>query len=78
METLTKQYGYNEAELHAQLGLWADVNITASLQAKVLVEYLKYGTRQRNLLLVDNHHITLTQHEVAKDPSCVACNGGSS
>lgn len=78
METLTKQYGYSEEELHAQLGLWADVNTIASIQSKVIVEYLKYGRLHDNLYLVDNHQLTITKRFVQQRNDCTVCNGGAS
>jgi molybdopterin/thiamine biosynthesis adenylyltransferase len=44
LAALTAQYGYTEAELAGHLGLWADVNIVASVHAKAVLEYLKRST----------------------------------
>jgi hypothetical protein len=79
METLTRQYGYTEAELHAQLGLWADVNTIASIAAKVLLDYFKYGldSRRPNLYLIDNHHLSIKHLTVQRRPDCTTCQEAS-
>lgn len=74
MQTLTLQYGLTEAQLSAQLGLWPDVNMIASLHVKVLLEYLK-GTNRHNLYLVDNEHLTIERRTIARRSTCI-CNGG--
>jgi hypothetical protein len=75
METLKRQYGFNEQELHAQTGLWADVNTIASVAAKVTQDYLKYGLdhRRPNLYLIDNHHLSIKQLTVQRRPDCTTC-----
>jgi molybdopterin/thiamine biosynthesis adenylyltransferase len=75
METLTRQYGFNEQELHAQTGLWADVNTIAAVAAKVTQDYLKYGLdpRRPNLYLIDNHHLSIKQLTVQRRPDCTTC-----
>lgn len=75
MQTLVDQYGYTEAELHAQIGLWADVNTIASIAAKMLLDYFKYGldSRRPNLYLIDNHHLSIKQLTVQRRPDCTTC-----
>ncbi|HSQ05210.1 MAG TPA: ThiF family adenylyltransferase [Burkholderiales bacterium] len=75
MAALTTQYGYTEDELHAQVGLWADVNTTASIHAKVILEYLKHGDQPHrpNLYLIDNEHLTIRQTRIARRPDCTSC-----
>ena len=78
MTTLTKQYGYSEEELRAQVGLWTDVNMIAAVQSKVVLDYLKFGSLREHLWLVDNLHVSITKRRIANDTQCVACNGGHS
>lgn len=75
MATLTRQYGLTEEQLSAQLGLWPDVNMIASLHVKVLLEYLK-GTNRHNLYLIDNEHLTIEHRTIARRSTCI-CNGGT-
>lgn len=72
LEALTRQYGYTEADLQAHLGLWADVNLTAALQAKVVLDYLKFGGdhRRPNLYLIDNATLAITARRVLPHPAC--------
>jgi molybdopterin/thiamine biosynthesis adenylyltransferase len=73
MRTLTTQYGLTDDQLAAQLGLWPDVAVIASLHVKVLLEYLK-GKATHNLYLVDNEHVTIERHNVAQRATCI-CTG---
>jgi hypothetical protein len=73
MRTLKEQYGLTEDQLNAQLGLWADVHLVASLHVKVLLEHLK-GTTTSNLYLIDNERLTITDHHIAPRSTCI-CTG---
>ncbi|HEV7428793.1 MAG TPA: ThiF family adenylyltransferase [Thermoanaerobaculia bacterium] len=71
LDALTRQYGYTPEELSAHLGLWADVNLTAAVQAKVVLDYLKYGRDSRpNLYLIDNDTLAITARRVRPHPAC--------
>jgi molybdopterin/thiamine biosynthesis adenylyltransferase len=75
MRTLTEQYGLTEAELSAQLGLWMDVNVIASIHVKVLLEYLK-GKTNPNLYLIDNERVSIEHHNIEQGNDCI-CTGGN-
>jgi molybdopterin/thiamine biosynthesis adenylyltransferase len=75
MRTLTEQYGLTEDELSAQLGLWMDVNVIASIQIKVLLEYLK-GKTTPHLYLIENDRVTIEQHTIGQREDCI-CTGGN-
>jgi molybdopterin/thiamine biosynthesis adenylyltransferase len=72
LDALTRQYGYTLAELSAHLGLWADVNLIAAVQAKVVLDYLKFGDHQGrpNLYLIDNATLAITARRVLPHPAC--------
>lgn len=76
MRTLTQQYGLTDSELSAQLGLWPDVAVIASVHAKVLLDYLK-GKTSPNLYLVDNDQLAIERHEIAQRSDCI-CKGEAS
>jgi molybdopterin/thiamine biosynthesis adenylyltransferase len=73
LDALAHQYGYTEDELRAHVGLWADVNLIASIQAKVILEVLKHGRLQDNLWVIDNDHITMTARRVQRRRECTSC-----
>src|SRR5581483_9439704 len=79
MQTLVTQYGYTEEELHAQIGLWADVNTIASVAAKVVLDYFKYGndSRRPNLYVIDNHYLTINRRRVQRRTDCTTCKEAS-
>lgn len=79
MDALTTQYGYTEEELHGQVGLWADVNTIASIHAKVILDYLKYGNNptRPNLYLIDNHNLSIKRMRVQRRPDCTTCKEAS-
>lgn len=72
LDALTRQYGYTEADLQAHLGLWADVNLIASVQAKAILEFLKRGDdpRRPNLYLINNDTLAITSRRVQPHPAC--------
>lgn len=74
LDTLQRQYGYTDEELSAHLGLWADVNLVAALQAKLLAAYLQ-GAVFPNLHVVDTTTLTITSVNVQRRPGCTTCKG---
>lgn len=72
LDALTRQYGYTEAELSAHLGTWSDVNVVAALQAKAVLEFLKYGAdpRRPNLYVINNDTLAITSRRVQPHPAC--------
>jgi molybdopterin/thiamine biosynthesis adenylyltransferase/proteasome lid subunit RPN8/RPN11 len=73
LEALTKQYGYTEEELQAHVGLWCDVNVVASLVAKIALEFLKHGQLKDNLWVIDNDRLTITSRRVQRHAECTTC-----
>jgi molybdopterin/thiamine biosynthesis adenylyltransferase len=76
LDGLTRHYGFTPEQLERQLGLFADVNVVASIQAKVIIDLLKQpvGTRARaNLWRINNHHLGITTARVPQDPACTSC-----
>jgi molybdopterin/thiamine biosynthesis adenylyltransferase len=73
LAALTTQYGYTEEELRAHIGLWTDVNLIASVQAKVVLEFLKHGTLKENLWVIDNDRLTITARRVQRHAECTTC-----
>jgi molybdopterin/thiamine biosynthesis adenylyltransferase len=75
LSTLANQYGFSEAEISAQAGLFTDIGIVSSLQAKVALEALRSDTTDLpNLYLVNNTEISITRHEIAPSIACLTCN----
>lgn len=73
LDALAHQYGYTEDELRAQVGLWSDVNVIASIQAKVTLEFLKRGHLRANLWVIDNEQLTITARRVQRHAECTTC-----
>lgn len=73
LDALAQQYGYTEEELHAHIGLWTDVNLIASVQAKVVLEFLKHGQLTNNLWVIDNDRLTITARRVQRHAECTTC-----
>lgn len=69
---LAQQYGYSEADLQAHTGLWSDVATVATLQGKLVADYLKYGPRPTtpNLYVVDNDQLSIRSRSVQPQPDC--------
>jgi molybdopterin/thiamine biosynthesis adenylyltransferase len=73
LEALAQQYGYTDEDLRAHIGLWTDVNLVASVQAKVVLEFLKHGQLQHNLWVVDNDRLSITARRVQRHAECTTC-----
>ncbi len=73
LAALTRQYGYTEDELHGHIGLWTDVNLVASVQAKVVLEFLKHCLLKENLWVIDNDRLTITSRRVQRHAECATC-----
>ena len=74
LESLTRNYGFTPEQLDRQLGLFADINVVASIQAKVVTEALKKQRLDKNLWVIDNHHLGLNAALVRQDPACTTCH----
>lgn len=74
LDQLTRDYGFTSQELNAQLGLFTDVNVTAALQAKVLLDVIKGVQHDANLYLIDNQAITVRSVRIQQSKTCTTCN----
>lgn len=74
IEALTRNYGFTPEQLDHQLGLFADINVVAAIQAKVVMEALKGQRFDKNLWLIDNHHLGINATLVRQDPDCITCH----
>jgi molybdopterin/thiamine biosynthesis adenylyltransferase len=73
LEALATQYGYTDEDLRAHIGLWTDVNLIASVQAKVVLEFLKHGQLKDNLWVIDNDRLSITARRVQRHAECITC-----
>lgn len=75
LATLAQQYGFTEAEISAQAGLFTDIGVVSALQAKVALEALRSDTSDlANLYLINNTEISITRHTLAPSRACLTCN----
>lgn len=74
LESLTSTYGFTPEQLDHQLGLFADINVVAAIQAKVVMEALKGISFDKNLWLIDNHQLGINATLVRQDPDCITCH----
>lgn len=72
---LERTYGLSAEELHAQVGLWTDVNVVAAIHAKAVLDVVKHGdvVSRPNFFTIDNQTITVTSERVAQRPTCARC-----
>lgn len=76
MAELERAYGFSPAELHAQAGLWADINMVAATHARAVVMWLKHGAdpTRPNFFEIDNERMTVTADRVCQAPGCEVCH----
>lgn len=76
LSTLAQQYGFTEDEISVQAGLFTDITVVSSLQAKVALEALRSNTTDLpNLYLINNTELSITRHTIAPSRACVTCQG---
>lgn len=76
MAELERAYGFSPAELHAQAGLWADINMVAATHARAVVMWLKHGAdpSRPNFFEIDNERMTVKADRVSQARGCEVCH----